>query len=168
MAKKMKTGFDNWDEVLAALAPKTRRKLNKRERTTKSNRRMRSWAANRDAARAAKDFVKTVIEGKAALARPGAGAHFSAPPRWPGLLEAMGPEREWTMSELRVLYDRGRGPTHPTVDLMIKRGLVEKRPNPDMRPARSQSGRADLWLYRRTESGNRYVASLRTCNCPEP
>ena len=52
------------------------------------------------------------------------------------------------MSELRVLYDRSRGPTHPTVDLMIKRGLVAKRPNPDMRPARSQSGRADLWLYR--------------------
>jgi hypothetical protein len=148
-----------FDEILAIFSRKQPPPLDKQGRMAKSRRRMKTWRRHQDAARDIKAAVAKMVEGPPQRARPGAAAHLTGPVRWLGLLGAMA-DREWTLRELCASYDRPRNVTLLTVDRMVKRGFVEKRPNPDMRPARSQTGRADLWLYRQTESGSHHVASL--------
>ena len=158
--KKLTTAFDSFDDILAALSRKPPRPLSAQKNMAKGNRNKRTRKRHREAAFERKAFVKRVIEGAPERARPGALARISSPPgRWLDWLKAMG-DREWAPSELRVLFDRPRRSPRWTIEnCMVARDLVEKRPNPNMRPAvLGRCGRADMWLYRRTEKGARVAA----------
>ena len=146
-------------EIVALFSRKQPPPLDKQGRMAKSRRRMKTWRRHQDAAREVKATVAKMIEGPPQRARPGAEAHLTGPVRWLGLLGAMA-DRAWTLRELCALYDRPRNVTLLTVDRMVKRSLVEKRPNPSKRRTiPGVCGPADIWLYRRTEEGNRHVAS---------
>ena len=121
--------------------PKTAAQI-KRARV-KTRVKVRRWRHRRaKQAAEAKTFVKRSIEGSAARARPhcAGGRNFTAPPRWPLLLDIMadGPER--TMRELCAAFDRPHSTTSTTLQRrLIARGFAGgARPE---RPARRSDTR---------------------------
>jgi hypothetical protein len=157
-------GFGSFDDILSALAPKPVDRARLRKQVARNTRRYRRRLHKESRAldKARKEFKRTAINGAAARARPhcAGGCNFKAPPRWPILLDLMG-DRERTVRELRAMFDRPRDVTRYALERrLIPRGLVEKRPNPNPRPAvMGICGAADKWLYRRTEAGAAYVAA---------
>jgi hypothetical protein len=162
--KKLENVFGSFDDILSALAPKPVDRARLRKQVARNTRRYRRRLHKESRAldKARKEFKRTAINGAAARARPhcAGGCNFKAPPRWPILLDLMG-DREWTVRELRAMFDRPRDVTRYALERrLIPRGLVEKRPNPNPRPAvMGICGAADKWLYRRTEAGAAYVAA---------
>jgi hypothetical protein len=162
--KKLENVFGSFDDILSALAPKPVDRARLRKQVARNTRRYRRRLQKESRAldKARKEFKMTAINGAAARARPhcAGGCNFKAPPRWPILLDLMG-DRERTVRELRAMFDRPRDVTRYALERrLIPRGLVEKRPNPNPRPAvMGICGAADKWLYRRTEAGAAYVAA---------
>jgi hypothetical protein len=83
------------------------------------------------------------------------------PAKWPALLEAMG-DGDRVVSDLCDGSDVARRATRNMLATMVKRGLVEKRPNPEPPTFELHPGivsrRKDIWLYHRTEKGARVAA----------
>jgi hypothetical protein len=161
--KQLKTPFGNleafeWPDILAALSRQPPRPLKAWENKVKGNRNKRARKHNREAAFNRKTFVKKVIEGSAARARPGASDRARSSGRWLKSLEAMGGE-DRTLGEICALVNDARHAVRQALGKMVERGLVEKRPNPDRRRTiPGVCGPADIWLYRRTDAGARVAA----------
>ena len=160
----LKHGFDDEVDLIAALEwtpPKTAAQI-KRARV-KTRVKVRRWRHRRaKQAAEAKTFVKRSIEGSAARARPhcAGGRNFTAPPRWPLLLDIMADGRERTMRELCAAFDRPHPTTSTTLQRrLIARGFAERRRDPNARRGDPILGRATTWLYRITEAGAAYVAA---------
>lgn len=162
---KLENVFGSFDGILAALGPKPVDRARLRKQVARNTRRYRRRLrkARRALDRAKKEFKRTAINGAAARARPhcAGGCNFKTPPRWPILLDLMG-DREWTVRDLCAPFDRPLDATRYSLERrLIARGLVEKRPNPNPRPAvMGVCGPADKWIYRRTEKGEAYAAAV--------
>lgn len=151
----------SFGDILAALSRQPPRPLEAWENKVKGNRNKRTRERNRREAFKRKTAIKKMIDGDAARARPHWAPNRMPAARWPELLKAMGDD-DRAVSDLCEPAEAARRATRSMLATMVKRGLVERRPNPEPPAFELLPGivsrRKDLWLYCRTEKGARVAA----------
>jgi len=165
-AKKPIDGFETFDAVLDALAPKRTAAQRRRSRVAHGKWRRRKARAQREAKREAAKAVHRLTRSPA-MDRPRAAkaadlGHAAQRGedvgRWWRCLELMG-DREWTLRGLEALWGLDTSTAHSVLRTLQKRALVSRAANPGatryvvtgglMAGGCTRPGK-DRWLYQAT------------------